>query len=563
MTNDQSGTPSFLSQFKPPLVHSRLRTTSQLEPKKFCDYVGEVCFFRVEHGKAVMILTDYTEHPLLPFLEGDGRPSGQASIITTLWDEHCQTAQEIDIKVGDLLYLKNLRPKVDADNKIELTMNGFRPGSQGFRPTDPVRKLQPNDPFVKSLRLRKTQYELYLIAQNDDRIQQNGRPVNQGLGGATSKPPRQLQPEPIHPPKSTNQGLGNVSTQPPPQPQSIPTFKPHSTVPPNSALPFPLKVPTTSISPVGASPSSASAATVTTRTQAPPQDIPPAANTPLQREPSSPVAVKRELTRQPSSPIRSRSANTPTCPSSTPAPPAGESVGIEISPTFVLMNKVKQAIRNTYAEGLRFVKLRARVFGFEPANLIDFSGAKCTKCPYKYPPMSECKPPRWCPGCGLEGVYKFEYNFKFKLSDELNQFFTVDIDDEHASTLIGVAAGNMLKNENQFKMVADRLALIGVSNVLDQDEEIFFDCCVRQNIIREIRKEPMGSCKKRTGGSLPSPIAKRHAYGSQEMDEAVSSEPSPSPPPSTEEVATSSTDAQTSSGLTWSLVFTEIKKKDL
>jgi hypothetical protein len=121
----------------------------------------------------------------------------------------------------------------------------------------------------------------------------------------------------------------------------------------------------------------------------------------------------------------------------------------------------------------------------------------------------------------------------------------------------------MLRNENQFKLVADRLALIGVSNVLDQSEEIFFDCCVRQNIVREISKEPMGRSKKRTGGSLPSPIAKRHTYGSQEMDETGLSEPSPSPPPSTEEATTSSTDVQASLGLTWSLVFTEIKKKDL
>jgi hypothetical protein len=117
------------------------------------DYFNQVCFFRVEYGKAVMILTDYTEHPQLPFLEGDGRPSGQASIITTLWDEHCQTAQDINITVGDLVYLKNLRPKVDSDNKIELAMNGYRPGTQLYRPTDPVQKLQQNDPLVKALLL--------------------------------------------------------------------------------------------------------------------------------------------------------------------------------------------------------------------------------------------------------------------------------------------------------------------------------------------------------------------------------------------------------------------------
>lgn len=46
--------------------------------------------------------------------------------------------------------------------------------------------------------------------------------------------------------------------------------------------------------------------------------------------------------------------------------------------------------------------------------------------------ITKQKPSRRCPGCSLEGEVKFEYSFKLNLVDELDQTFTVDVDDEHA-----------------------------------------------------------------------------------------------------------------------------------
>ncbi|KAF9903142.1 hypothetical protein EC991_004125 [Linnemannia zychae] len=553
MTNDTKGTPSFLSQFNPPIAHARLRTTSQLVPSKFCDYVGEVCFFRVEYGKAVMILTDYTEHPLLPFLEGDGRPSGQASIITTLWDEHCQTAQDINITVGDLLYLKNLRPKVDSDNKIELAMNGYRPGVQLYRPTDPVQKLQPNDPLVKALLIRKSQYELHLIEQNTELAQHNIRPRSQEHGGASSQP-QPTQPtrsQSMAPPKSAQPNL----IQPSPAKSATSSTFPAS---PSSRAPPPVKVSTIPIVPTGSTSDTTKTAppAVARATPSPPQDIQPVPNVPLKREPTSPIAVKKEPIHQHSisvvPPSSSRSISNVAYRLSTPAPSSQLSTDTGNSPTTVLMNKVKQAIRNNHVEGLRYVKIRARVVGFEPEDLLDFSVALCTRCPYKYPLMSKQKLTPKCPGCSRDGVSKFEYSFQLKLLDELGQAFFVDVDNEHASTLIGTGAGNMLKNETLLKKVKDRLALIGVT-AWDQDEKVvYFDCCVRQHIVRDSQEQSVGGGNKRSGSPVPTREAKRFK-SSLETDESGPHE-SLSQQPTTLMILP----GQTPPRLTWSLVFTEI-----
>ncbi|KAK3840877.1 MAG: hypothetical protein J3R72DRAFT_169778 [Linnemannia gamsii] len=436
MTNDPAGTPSFLSQFKPPLASNRLRTTSQLVPRQFCDYIGEVCFFRVEYGKALMILTDYTEHPLLPFLEGDGRPAGKASIITTLWDEHCQTAQDIHITAGDLVYLKNLRPKVDTDNKIELTMNGYRPGSQQhYRPTDPVQKLQQNDPLVKALLLRKSQYELYLIEQNTELAQQNLNPRIQEHGSASShtQPTQATRSQSTAPPPKVVQPL-KVAQPSPTQPQTTSIFPISST----SRAPQPMKVSSTPVVPVSSSSnmSSSDNSATTISTPSAPHDIELVPLISLKREPTSPVAVKKEPIHQPSPPAELssllRAASDTTRRLTTPAQSSQASMDSGILPTHVLINKVKQAIRNNNAEGLRYVKLRARVVGFEPENLLDFSCARCTRCAYKYLPMSKQKLTPKCPGCSRDGVSKFEYGFQLKLLDELGQVFLVDVDNEHA-----------------------------------------------------------------------------------------------------------------------------------
>ncbi|KAF9148257.1 hypothetical protein BG015_010008 [Linnemannia schmuckeri] len=565
MSNDPSRPPGFLSQFQPPIFDPRLRTTSQLEPNVYCDYVAEVRYFKVEDGwygkkpRAVMVLTDYTEHPLLPYQEAKGRPIGQASIITTLWDEHCQTAQRFGIKAGDLVYLKNLRPKLGPNGTIELNMNGHR--GNGYPQVKPIQKLDQNDPFVGELRIRKSKYELHVNMQN----------------GASSE--LLPEPQPTLPLRSINQEHGNITGLSPPQryfpptPSPPPPPKVRAKLPP---LPHPLHLPIYPKSYVDASPSTTSANSATTRTTPAPQDIQPVVNTPLEREVSvastreSSVASSRESsvtstressvtsTRESSSfvavKVEPGCQDSPPTTSSASAQSRSATTSAKISPTIVLVEKVRQAARANYAEGPRFVKLRARVVGFAPQTLLDFSWAVCSNCRHKYSPISEEKPPRWCPGCDIYDRVKFEYGFRLILMDELDQTYTVDVDDEHGATLIGFPADDLLRGDDLLEKLIQRLALIGVSNVMDQDEEIYLDFCVRQNLTRsESRKETMGASLKRTGSPLPSREVKRRSNDSQG---AGQSEWNKSPPSPTEEEETGT------SSLTWSLVYTEILKTD-
>ncbi|KAG0005052.1 hypothetical protein BGZ79_007126 [Entomortierella chlamydospora] len=139
-----------------------LRTVSQLLPDTFCDFVGEVCYFKPEYSgsgnKAVMAMTDYTQHEKLPFQEGYGKVNGQATILVTLWDEHLQTALDLNVGVGQLLHLQNMLCKLNKNNTIELRMNGFRPG-RGYQITEPIRVLDHKDPIAKDLRIRQAQYK--------------------------------------------------------------------------------------------------------------------------------------------------------------------------------------------------------------------------------------------------------------------------------------------------------------------------------------------------------------------------------------------------------------------
>ncbi|KAF8931323.1 hypothetical protein BGZ47_000137, partial [Haplosporangium gracile] len=174
--------------------------------------------------KAAMVLTDYTEHDLLPFQDAVGRPKGQACIIATLWDEHCTTAQNKDIKAGDLVYLRNLLPKVGPNGTIELNMNGYR--DRGYREMHPVQKLEPNDSALKELQTRKAKYEQHLITleeeeEEDKRTRQNIIQTNQDVEAASSE----SLPEPrlTRTLRSIELELGDDSNQPLPPPQ----FSPH------------------------------------------------------------------------------------------------------------------------------------------------------------------------------------------------------------------------------------------------------------------------------------------------------------------------------------------------
>ncbi|KAF9127503.1 hypothetical protein BGX30_014770 [Mortierella sp. GBA39] len=531
---------SFLAQFKPEVFDPRLRTTNQIQPSVFCDYVAEVCYFRVERGyygnkpRAVLVLTDYTEHPQLPFQDSEGRPIGKAAIITTLWDEHCDNAQTFDIKQGDVVYLKNLRPKIGSKGNIELNMNGYRQGS-GFRQIDPIQKLEPDHLFSAELRIRKHKYEQYLAAKQAEEERYDE-------GSIEPSPTPQRAPTV----KPTKQEPGTVTSQQPPQRQPAPRFASESTALPSPAPPQPHQFPRYPTFSVKTSSSA------TSGTRSPSRAFQPEAHTPFELENSPLVPVKSEPNREAS--LYTESSASP---------------HVETSPTVVLVEKVRQAVKENYAEGPRFVKLRARVIGFAPEHLIDFSGAVCRKCRYKYPLITEQKPSRRCPGCNLEGEVKFEYSFKLNLVDELDQTFTVDVDDEHATTLLGFAAEDLVKEDDILTLVIGTLARIGVSNVIEQAKEIYFDFCVRQNFLcPKNRNEPRGARQKRIGSRVPSREAKRYATGSLDPSEygSIKLSPKPSIKEAVEdELLEDEEDEEEETDdapLTWSLVFTKILKTE-
>ncbi|KAF9214315.1 hypothetical protein BGZ59_003919 [Podila verticillata] len=94
-----TGTPGFsvpkrvrreqlLARNKPVKLLGKWRTTNQLEPATFCDYIGQHEMMQTGSESTTLLMTDYTEHESLPFSDKDNRPIGKASLVVTLWDEH-------------------------------------------------------------------------------------------------------------------------------------------------------------------------------------------------------------------------------------------------------------------------------------------------------------------------------------------------------------------------------------------------------------------------------------------------------------------------------------------
>ncbi|KAF9325002.1 hypothetical protein BGZ91_002624, partial [Linnemannia elongata] len=310
---------------------------------------------------------------------------------------------------------------------------------------------------------------------------------------------------------------------------------------------------------------------VAVRLKEPSQDIQPVSDTPV--EPESSISVEPEsaisVQPEPSVPIERESTPLiavklePDCQDSKPTvsaasnliPSIQEPVVVRTSSTFVLTEKAKEAKKGRCC----LMPLRARVIGFEPETLIDFSSPICRECKHKY--RSKTRPSQRCPGCNLEDAVEFKYSFKLHLMDELDEPYTVDVDDEHATTLIGVPAGDLVKDFEKLGMVTERLARIGVSEVRNQDEGAFFDLCVQERIKRlEGRKEIMGANLKRIGSPLPSRETKRHASDARELDGSEWCQTPPSSPPSVEKKNMTSTGNIIS--VEWSLVFTEIIKPE-
>ncbi|KAF2646122.1 hypothetical protein P280DRAFT_512323 [Massarina eburnea CBS 473.64] len=99
---------------------------------KFCDLVAEVVKTFYTHDAMDLYVTDYTENRgLFNYTDPDdpenlGYPSaknwrgpyGQITIPIRLWDPHASRARQI-VKEGDIVFLQNVRIKLDQDNKLE------------------------------------------------------------------------------------------------------------------------------------------------------------------------------------------------------------------------------------------------------------------------------------------------------------------------------------------------------------------------------------------------------------------------------------------------------------
>jgi len=113
-------------------------------------------------------------------------------------------------------------------------------------------------------------------------------------------------------------------------------------------------------------------------------------------------------------------------------------------------------------------------------------------------------------------------------------------------------ASNMFKNRNRSNEVKNRLARIGVLDNMGQEgEDIYFDCCIRQNLVRVRQEQSAGLKNKNVGSSEDGRAVKRRrdsqgTYG-------------PGPQGTSQQETEPSTIAQTPlPEFSWSLVFTAI-----
>ncbi|KAG0244365.1 hypothetical protein BGX31_009303 [Mortierella sp. GBA43] len=181
------------SSTQPPT--GKLKTTSQLEPQTFCDFLGEVIYTREDFNPSrfVMVLTDYTDHELHP-RDFDGL----TKIAVTLWDEHHHAAKDMDLQVGEIVYLKNLICKINKKGILELVMNGFR--GKGYRNVNPIQRVGIRDDVAHDLRGRQTRYQFEREGVTDG--------ANTGSAPTTSS----ASTSTIQPPSSSGD---NSSIQPP------------------------------------------------------------------------------------------------------------------------------------------------------------------------------------------------------------------------------------------------------------------------------------------------------------------------------------------------------------
>ncbi|KAI8606344.1 hypothetical protein EDD21DRAFT_12616 [Dissophora ornata] len=208
--------------------------------------------------------------------------------------------------------------------------------------------------------------------------------------------------------------------------------------------------------------------------------------------PSNPIAPKQEA-ESPQRPI-SRQVSHGSPP---PTPQFNTLFSIDSSPrTDILLSNLQLQTRNlnakTRSTSIRFLKLKARVVGFEPPRIVDFSTAVCTNCSNPYPPISE-QTPKKCNRCERGGP-KFEYKFMLILEDELLQAYNVHVDDDSMRSLVGATdaqAKNLSKNTEALEKLKVKLNRIGVverdpSTALVQEDTPYFDCFIQMSKVNSI-----------------------------------------------------------------------------
>ncbi|KAG0025222.1 hypothetical protein BGZ81_007320 [Podila clonocystis] len=452
-----------LAQNKPTKTLGKWKTTSQLGPGEFCDYVGQVCYFQHEMAQSgsettTLLMTDYTEHDSLPFSDKDNRPIGKASLVITLWDEYSRQSVQMGVAPGQYLLLKNLYSKIDMNGVIQLNMHGFRPNpnSRAYRVPDPITILSAQDYLVQPLRLRKSRYELDLAALNQETSPEPESPVD-------------VKREPsiavfATPPEASS--TANASMVPT---VFAPAVKREQSLAPQSTRPTNLFCPQPSIQP------SIESATASTLPMEAPSSWAPGITTSNESEPTparnqdnnSLTVIKKQPQESTAATLRS-------------APTAQED-----SPTEVLVDRLRQEQRNSRKQKpyeLQFLRMKAKVVGFRPTDINHFSVPECASCSHRYDPASAGNLPKTCPQCSIANRVKYVYRFTLDLVDEFDQGFLVLVEEKDAKTLLGsdYDAMNMSKDSPRKEKLLGRLSQIGVCpGKHDSAASKYLDCCIR------------------------------------------------------------------------------------
>ncbi|KFH73592.1 hypothetical protein MVEG_00807 [Podila verticillata NRRL 6337] len=469
-----TGTPGFsvpkrvrreqlLARNKPVKLLGKWRTTNQLEPATFCDYIGQVCYFQHEmmqtgSESTTLLMTDYTEHESLPFSDKDNRPIGKASLVVTLWDEHARMSVQMGVAPGQYLMLKNLVSKKDANGVIQLSMHGYRPHHRAYRVPDPITILNAQDSLVQPLRLRRNRYELDLAALNQE-----------------------PSPEP--------EDSIDVKREPSIAPFAIPAPEASST----SHLTSMASI--TFASSVKREQSVVPQATHVANILSQSYNEPAIASTSMQMEASTSSTLGTSATCDDPKEsnlalnIQGGSSMTANEQPPEPAPNATSrtSPTSQDSPTEVLVDRLRQEQRNSRKRKpyeLQFLRMKAKVAGFSPTDINHFSVPECanSNCNYQYDPASAGNLPTTCPQCEAANRVRYVHRFTLNLMDEFDQGLMVSVDDKDAKTLLGPGydAMNMSKDGPRKEKLLERLSQIGVCpGKHDSATSKLLDCCIR------------------------------------------------------------------------------------